>query len=102
MVARRQTEPGNGATRVGYTAGRKVGSAVARNRAKRLLREAMRHLSPQIPAGWDVVLIARPPLAEARLADAQAAVASVLRRARVLAAASSERASVPEQVQSPE
>jgi ribonuclease P protein component len=46
--------------RVGYTASRKVGSAVARNRARRRLRAAVRETLPRIgcPA-HDYVLIAR-------------------------------------------
>jgi ribonuclease P protein component len=46
--------------RVGYTASRKVGSAVARNRARRRLRAAVREtLSRNGRAGHDYVLIAR-------------------------------------------
>ena len=40
------------------------GSAVARNRVKRLLREAWRELLPTVPPGQDYVLAARPGLAE--------------------------------------
>ena len=43
--------------RVAVVASRRVGGAVQRNRAKRLLREAARHIT--WPAGVDVVLIAR-------------------------------------------
>jgi ribonuclease P protein component len=89
-------------TRVGFAAGRKVGPAVARNRAKRLLREAVRHLAPQLAGGWDVVLIARAPLAHARLAEAVAAVTNVLRRARVLAAGQSAPAGPAQPTQSHE
>lgn len=70
-------------TRVGVTAGKVVGGAVKRNRAKRLLREAMRGFAASIPAGWDLVLVARRPLPTARLTDAQAAVGQLLQRARL-------------------
>ncbi len=46
--------------RVGYTCSKKVGNAVARNRAKRRLREVARAVLPtQGVAGWDYVLIGR-------------------------------------------
>ena len=48
------------ALRVGYTCSKKVGNAVARNRAKRRLREAARHILPNCgKPGWDYVLIGR-------------------------------------------
>jgi len=46
--------------RVGFTATRKLGSAVVRNRARRRLREAARAAMPEAAvAGCDYVLIAR-------------------------------------------
>ena len=41
-------------TRLGLTVPRAVGSAVARNRTKRRLREVMRECAPE--AGYDVVI----------------------------------------------
>jgi ribonuclease P protein component len=70
--------------RLGVVAGRSVGRAVARNRAKRLLREAARAYQARLRPGWDVVLIARAPLARARLAEARTAVGQVLARAGVI------------------
>lgn len=70
--------------RVGVTAGRTVGSAVLRNRSKRLLREAMRPLLPILPPGWDIILIARPALPLSSLSEIQQALVSLLHRAQIL------------------
>ena len=48
-----------GINRIGLTCGKTVGNAVARNRAKRLMRESFRALSPEIKKGYDIVIIAR-------------------------------------------
>jgi len=46
--------------RVGFTCSKKVGNAVARNRAKRRLREVARAVLPELGHdGWDYVLIGR-------------------------------------------
>lgn len=47
--------------RIGFTCSRKVGNAVARNRARRRLRAIAREVLPRHGrAGWDYVLIGRP------------------------------------------
>lgn len=70
--------------RVGVAAGRTVGTAVTRNRTKRLLREVMRTLIPNIASGLDLILIARPGLASASLEDTRQALLNLLQRAQVL------------------
>jgi ribonuclease P protein component len=50
--------------RLGVSASRKVGGAVARNKVKRALREAFWGLSDRLPEKHDFVLVARPELSE--------------------------------------
>ncbi|MDE6092873.1 MAG: ribonuclease P protein component [Ruminococcus sp.] len=45
--------------RLGITAGKKVGNAVCRNRAKRLIRLAYRNAEIKLPVGIDIVIVAR-------------------------------------------
>jgi ribonuclease P protein component len=73
-----------GTLRIGVVAGRRVGPAVARNRAKRLLREAARHLYPYLAPGWDLVLIARPPIRTVNEPQVEAALEQLAREAGLL------------------
>lgn len=58
---RRADECDQDLIRIGFTCSKKIGNAVARNRAKRRMREIARELVPQMGrAGWDYVLIGRP------------------------------------------
>jgi ribonuclease P protein component len=71
-------------SRFGVTAGRELGNAVHRNRAKRLLREVLRNYLALTLSGWDIVLVARPALIEADSTDIHQAIDSLLRRAGLL------------------
>ncbi len=45
--------------RVGITASKKIGGAVVRNRARRVLREGVREIIDSLPQNYDIVLVAR-------------------------------------------
>ena len=69
-------------SRYGFIAGKSVGNAVARNRAKRLLREAMRQRYDGIEESRDLVLIARKQMKGVRLDQVNAALDELLNRAQ--------------------
>jgi ribonuclease P protein component len=70
--------------RFGFTAGKSVGNAVERNRAKRRLREAFRLLLPRIAPGWDVIAIARPTILSATWDELISVISTKLDRAGLI------------------
>ncbi len=48
-----------GGVKVGITSGKKIGKAVARNRARRVIREAFRSMYPEVRGNWDIIFVAR-------------------------------------------
>lgn len=45
--------------RIGITTSKKIGNAVKRNRARRVIKEALREIYPNIKPGYDIVIVAR-------------------------------------------
>lgn len=82
LLVLRVLETGQPLSRFGFSVGRAVGNAVARNRIKRRLREAVRSL-PVAP-GWDVVLNARRGVAEATYTQLRTEVCQLMSQARLL------------------
>lgn len=70
--------------RFGFVAGRAVGCAVKRNRAKRLLREAVRLRHLRVDPGWDILLIARHSIIGATAHEVSEVVCRMLTRAKIL------------------
>ena len=68
-------------SRIAVTAGISVGNAPQRNRAKRLIRAALSELIQELLPGYNIVLIARKPLAASNYFETRQAVESLFRKA---------------------
>jgi ribonuclease P protein component len=71
-------------SRFGFTASKRIGNAVKRNRVRRLMLESVRLRWNDIIPGRDVVCIARRPIANATFQDVQAACEQLLDQAGLL------------------
>ena len=81
MVVQMRARGDEAPPRVGFTATKKLGNAVMRNRVKRRLREIARlGLTPGARLGNDYVLIGRAPTAERAFPDLANDLTSALKR----------------------
>ena len=74
-----------GVTRVGITTSKKVGGAVQRNRARRVIREAYRLLSASVKPGYDLVFVSRGKTPYVKSTEVQRQLMGQLTSAGVLA-----------------
>jgi ribonuclease P protein component len=73
-----------GYTRKAFLASKKVGGAVARNRARRLMKESFRGLERDIKPGKDVLMIARSTITGAKCAEVEVSMRKALAKSGLL------------------
>ncbi len=64
--------------RLGITTGKKIGNAVKRNRARRIIRAAYRVKEEILPIGFDIVIVARPGIEGKKSTDIEKFISSRL------------------------
>jgi ribonuclease P protein component len=84
LIANWQESPAASASRLGVITGARMGNAVARSRARRLLRESFRLHQHDLARSIDLVLVARPSIAGKGFAEVERDFLTMLRKARLL------------------
>jgi len=70
--------------RIAFLASKKVGNSVARNRARRLMRESYRSLSDSLLNGYDYIFIARNTINDSKCADVKKSIEAAAKKTGVL------------------
>lgn len=84
LIANFHKLPSGSDSHLGVITSSRVGNAVLRNRARRLLREAYRLHQHELKEPLDLVLVARPSIAGKRFKDVERDFLTTLRKARLL------------------
>jgi ribonuclease P protein component len=84
LIANWQRLPAGAPSRLGVITAGRIGCAVVRNRARRLLRETFRLHQHDLTAPVDLVLVARPSIVGKRFAEVERDFLTTLRKARLL------------------
>jgi ribonuclease P protein component len=84
LIANWHRRPGESPPRLGVVTSGKIGNAVVRSRARRLLREAFRVHQHDLAAPVDLVLVARASIVEKGFAGVEKDFLAALRKAGLL------------------
>ena len=84
LIANWNKLPEGGASRLGVVTSRKVGCAVVRNRVRRLLRESFRLHQHEFGQPMELILVARPSIANRTFSEVEKDFLATLRRAGLL------------------
>ena len=71
-------------TRVGITSGKKIGGAVERNRARRVIRAAFSLYEKRIDGCWDIVFVARTRTTEVKMQEVAGQMEAQLKKLGLL------------------
>jgi ribonuclease P protein component len=74
----------SGQNRLGITTSKKLGGAVERNRARRIIKEAYRLTEPGIKAGFDIVIVARKKAVYANMWEVKRSLEGILEKFSLL------------------
>jgi len=84
LIANWQKLPAGAPARLGVVTSKKIGGAVARSRARRLLRESFRRHQHDFAQPVDLVLVARNSIAGKAFTDVEKDFLAALRRAKLI------------------
>jgi ribonuclease P protein component len=84
LIANWHKLPDGAPPRLGVVTSKKIGGAVERSRARRLLRESFRRHQHDFAQPVEIVLVARNSIAGKKFADVEKDFLAALRRARLL------------------
>lgn len=71
-------------SRTAAVASKKIGSAVSRNRTKRVLRSCLVNLWSEIQPGWDIILYARPAVSQACFSEVCTSIENMLKNVNLI------------------